>query len=171
MSRDGPEADTAERPPPRLVAKELRLTLSSPTRTVRFHGESMRPFLGEGDRVVVEPVAWEAIRVGDIITYRFEEKFPTRRVVAIGDDRLELWCDNWPRLRFEARREDVLGRAVARRRAGEAWLRSTDEAWKHRTRRALAAYRRERWRRFRRRVRQGLSRRARRVAAALGDHG
>ena len=88
---------------------------------VYFHGETMRPFMGEGDLVIVEPVSWEAIRVGDIITYRFEDKFPTRRVVAIdrGAGTLILRGDSipgWPD--FHVRREDVLGRAAVRIRNG-----------------------------------------------------
>lgn len=162
MNSTSPEIDSGESDRT-LVAKELQVALSSPSRTLYFHGESMRPFLGEGDRVVVESVPWAAIRVGDIITYRFEDKFPTRRVVGVGEDRVELWCDNWPRLRFEAGREDVLGRAVARKRAGESWLRRTDPAWRRRTRCALLAYRLERLRRFEDRVRAGLARRARRL--------
>ncbi|MGE0448788.1 MAG: hypothetical protein AB7Q29_04320 [Vicinamibacterales bacterium] len=82
---------------------------------VYFHGETMRPFMGEGDLVIVEPVDWEEIAVGDIITYRFEDKFPTRRVVRIDHaagtsivrgDSIRGWPD------FHVRREDVLGRAT-----------------------------------------------------------
>jgi hypothetical protein len=122
-----------------LIAKELQLGTSSPQRTLYFHGESMRPFMVEGDEVVVEPIAWDAIHVGDVITYRYLDRFPTRRVMKKTDDRLLLWCENWPTRHYWARREDVLGRAVARRR-GEAWLSHDDPEWQ----RARAAARR-RW--------------------------
>ncbi len=113
----------------RLVAKELQLETSSRQRTLYFHGESMRPFLVEGDEVVVDPIRWEDIRVGDVITYRYLDRFPTRRVMRKRGQSLLLWCDNWPERTFEANREDLLGRAVARRR-GEGWLTSTDLAWR-----------------------------------------
>jgi translation initiation factor IF-1 len=113
----------------RLIAKELQLEVSSKQRTLHFHGESMRPFLVEGDQVVVEPVEWDRIRLGDVITYRYLDRFPTRRVVRKTDEELLLWCDNWPDRSFKAARDDVLGHAVARRR-GDAWLAAGDFAWK-----------------------------------------
>ena len=75
----------------RLIARELQLELSS---EFYFHGESMRPFLVEGDAVVLTPVEWDEIRIGDVITYRAEEKFPTRRVVRRSRNGLFLWCEN-----------------------------------------------------------------------------
>jgi hypothetical protein len=117
----------------RLIAKELQFLRSSPTRPLYFHDSSMEPLLADGDEVAIEPVAWDEIGPGDIVTYRFEDKFPTRRVIAKRSDRLVLACDNWPLLRFEAYRDDVLGRAVGRCRAG-SWLRATDSEW-HRARR------------------------------------
>jgi hypothetical protein len=114
---------------PRVIAKELQLERSSKQRTLYFHGESMRPFLVEGDEVVVEPVQWESIRLGDVITYRYLDRFPTRRVMRKTDERLVLWCENWPDRTFQAGRGEILGRAIARRR-GDAWLAVSDPAWK-----------------------------------------
>ena len=122
-----------------MIAGELQLELSSRSRTLHFHGESMRPFLGEGDEVVVDPVAFEDIRIGDVITYRFEEKFPTRRVVRKGKSGFHLWCRNWPNRRFWAPKDDVLGRAVARRREG-VWITHQDAEWKAARRTDLFAY-------------------------------
>jgi hypothetical protein len=67
-------------------------------------------------------VTWDAIEVGDIITYRFEDKFPTRRVVEIDRDggSIILRGDSipgWPD--FRVKRDDVLGRAAVRLRNGE----------------------------------------------------
>lgn len=123
----------------RLIAKELQVAVSSANRTLFFHGESMRPLLVEGDEVVVEPVSWSAIRLGDIVTYRYLDRFPTRRVVRKNDAGLDLWCDNWPERSFAAPREDVLGRAIARRRDG-VWLASSDREWRRARTRALARY-------------------------------
>lgn len=127
----------------RLVATELQLTLSSETRTLHFHGESMRPFLVEGDGVVVAPVGWDDIRVGDLITYRVQDKFPTRRVVGRSLQGLHLWCENWPERRFWTARDDVLGRAVARKR-GETWITLDHSEWRVARSTALRAY----WRRY-----------------------
>lgn len=126
----------------RLIAKELQVAVSSDRRTLYFHGESMRPLLVEGDEVVVEPVAWERIRRGDIITYRYLDRFPTRRVVGKSDDRLDLYCDNWPGRSFTTTRGDVLGRAVARRRDG-VWLTAADREWKRARRTAMIRFLRE----------------------------
>lgn len=98
-----------------MAAHEIRLARSREVGPVYFHGETMRPFMGEGDLVIVEPVSWDAIAVGDIITYRFNDKFPTRRVVRIdhGAGTAVLRGDSipgWPD--FHVRREDVLGRAT-----------------------------------------------------------
>jgi hypothetical protein len=123
----------------RLIAKELQLAISSPRRTLYFHGESMGPLLIEGDEVVVEPVAWDRIRVGDIITYRYLDRFPTRRVIRKSDTGLDLWCDNWPDRAFTAARADVLGRAIARRRDG-VWLTARDGEWARARRTALRRY-------------------------------
>jgi hypothetical protein len=133
----GSEEPASERT--RLIAKELQLAISSPRRTLYFHGESMRPFLIEGDEVVVEQVEWHRIRVGDIITYRYLDRFPTRRVIRKTDTGLELWCDNWPDRFFTATRADVLGRAIARRREG-VWLTARDGEWARARRTALRRY-------------------------------
>ena len=123
----------------RLIAKELQLSFSSQTRALYFHGMSMHPFLVEGDEMVVVPVSCHDIHVGDVVTYRFEDKFPTRRVVWKTADHVRLWCDNWPQHRFEASREDVLGRAVARKRDGR-WITLRDREWQAARRAALASY-------------------------------
>ena len=135
---DGFEVASAEKI--RLIAKELQLTVSAKHRTLYFHGESMRPFLVEGDEVVVEPVDWKRIRIGDVITYRHLDRFPTRRVVWKTDERLQLWCDNWPERSFSTGPEDVLGRAIARRR-GTAWLAAGNPAWLLAERRAVLRFR------------------------------
>ena len=123
----------------RLVARELQVELSSQERTLYFHGESMRPFLGEGDEVVVRPVAFENIRLGDVVTYRYNDKFPTRRLMWRTPDRLEMWCENWPGRYYETRREDILGLAVARKRDG-TWITHHDAEWKAARRSALLKY-------------------------------
>lgn len=146
----------------RLIAKELQLERSSAARTLYFHGESMRPFLVEGDAVVVEPVEWAEIRIGDVLTYRVDEKFPTRRVVRRSRNGLYLWCENWPERQFFAARDDVLGRAVARKRR-DVWTTRRDPEWAEARRAALAAY----WRRYAIAVSVDAARRAARKLARL----
>ena len=135
------------------IAQDLQLLCSARLRSVRFHGLSMSPFLKEGDRVTVEPVCWEDIKRGDIVTYRCEAKYPTRRVVSKRRDRLLLWCDNWPALRFTMARTDLLGRVVMVERDGKL-LHHRDPEWLAVRRRALAMYRRSvlafAWRRLKR---------------------
>ena len=65
------------------IAKELQLESSSRLNLVYFHGETMFHFLQEGDELIVQPVDWNDIVPGDIVTYREELKFPTRRVIKV----------------------------------------------------------------------------------------
>lgn len=144
------------------AARELQL-LSGGRMEVMFHGTSMDPLLFEGDLVVVDDVGFSDIRIGDIVTYRYLDRYPTRRVVAIRPDRLTLWCDAWPDRLFTAAPDDVLGRAVARIRNGHR-LDADAAEWLVRRDRALRDYRRTRPRFLVRRVIGGLRRRLRRPA-------
>ena len=122
----------------RRIAQELQLSGSSNHQLAHFHGKTMLPFLREGDQMAVAPVAWEDIRVGDILTYRFLERYPTRRVTQIRRDELVLKGDSISGLpEFVVAREDVLGRAEARLRDG-VWCRRSDWAWRRATYSALA---------------------------------
>lgn len=120
----------------RLIGKELQVEVSSAEHSLYFHGTSMLPFLQEGDLVVVRPVAWDDLRRGDIVTYRKDDKFPTRRVFDKRGDRLSLRCDGWKHLKFRARRDDVLGRAEARFRDGQ-WITPSSSEWQRAKLRAL----------------------------------
>jgi hypothetical protein len=123
----------------RLLARGLLVLNSSESRALCFHGDSMLPFLRDGDELIVQPVGWEEIRIGDIITYRYADKFPTRRVVRKPDACLLLWCESWPARRFRVARSDVLGRVVARARNG-SWLSYRAPSWRRATRRALVRF-------------------------------
>jgi Peptidase S24-like len=124
----------------RLIAKELQLAHSAQLEPVLFHGMSMLPFLRDGDELIVAPIRWEDIRPGDILTYRFEDKFPTRRVVARAAHSLWLRADNWPGLEYKVERADVLGRVVARHRRGVV-VTGDDWHWILWSRLILARYR------------------------------
>lgn len=121
----------------RRAAQELQLQVQ----LSYFHGRTMLPFLQEGDLVRVVPVEWEQIRLGDVLTVRFQDRYPTRRVVHIDhpNRRLILKGDSIPgRPAFHVLRQDVLGRAVARQRHG-TWLDESQWGWKFAAARALAA--------------------------------
>ncbi len=113
------------------IAKELQLEHSGRLDLVYFHGETMLPFLQEGDELIVQPVDGNDIVPGDIVTYREELKFPTRRVVEVQKDtrQLIIKADHKPPQRFYLVPEsDVLGKVVARKR-GNDWIFSDDAAW------------------------------------------
>ncbi|MCC7009821.1 MAG: hypothetical protein IT184_13525 [Acidobacteria bacterium] len=100
-----------------------------------FHGLTMLPVLREGDEVRLEPVAWRDVRVGDVVTYRFEDKFPTRRVVAIDRrrGRFVIMGDSIPgRREYLVPFEDVLARVVGRRR-DDVWLATSSWSWRWHT--------------------------------------
>lgn len=110
-----------------LAAKELRLQKSALLGPVYFHGNSMLPFLADGDELISIPVVWRDIKTGDIVTYRLEDKFPTCRVMRKLRDKLILKADAWPEL-IEVEAGDVLGKVIERRRGGKA-LGAGDIAW------------------------------------------
>jgi hypothetical protein len=120
----------------KIVAHELQISRSSVSSPVCFHGTSMEPLFVEGDQLVIEHIDWEQIVPGDIVTYRFEDKFPTRRVIEKRSDSLVLSCDNWPMERFQTHRDEILGRAVGRRRDG-SWLWTGEDEWRRARLRAL----------------------------------
>jgi MoaA/NifB/PqqE/SkfB family radical SAM enzyme len=142
-------------------AQELQLQESARLSPVLFHGKSMLPFIQEDDELWAESVAWEDIQPGDIITYRLADRFPTCRVMTKRGEHLLLSADHWRWARFEAWREDVLGRVIARRRNGET-LRYTDAEWVRHTKLALLNFRarnvvhlaRSRWERVQYRARE-----------------
>jgi MoaA/NifB/PqqE/SkfB family radical SAM enzyme len=92
----------------------------------------MNPFLQDGDELRVEPVTYDEIAVGDIITFRLRDHFPTLRVLYKGRNKLVLGADNWRERKFATWREFVLGRVVARTRDGKT-LAASAPAWKWHT--------------------------------------
>jgi hypothetical protein len=100
------------------AAKELYLLNRPGLRGVQFHGPTMRPFLRDRDRLVIRPVDWDHIRIGDIITYRLEDKFPTCRVARRTEVELLLKADNWPQFSATVGPDDVVGKVVQRERDG-----------------------------------------------------
>jgi len=119
------------------VARDLQLLHGGRGQPVYFHGETMLPFFQEGDELRIEPAVWESLRPGDIVTYRDEERYPTRRIARILHHRSELLIKGDalpPEVHFRVSRDRVLGRATARLRHG-TWV--EDSSWEWR----LAAYR------------------------------
>lgn len=110
-----------------LAAKELQLERSGILGPVSFHGNSMVPFLVDGDELISVPAAWDEIKTGDIVTYRLSDKFPTCRVIEKHRDKLVVKADDWPEL-IEVGPGDVLGKVIERRRGGKA-LRAGDPSW------------------------------------------
>lgn len=120
----------------KLIGKALQLELSSEEHALYFHGLSMLPFLQEGDLVIVRPVAWADIKRGDIVTYRNEDEFPTRRVFTKDATWLSVRCDGWRKYVDDVQADDVLGRAEARCRDGR-WITSSSLEWRLATLRAV----------------------------------
>jgi len=133
----------------RRIAREMALVLSRKVGPHVFHGATMLPFLVDGDEVEIEPVTFDDVRAGDVITYRDQQYFPTRRVIRIdGRSRsLILKGDAIPHLTFFVLEEDILGRATSIRRgdrsfgAGDAeWRRVAETILAREQRRARTAW-------------------------------
>jgi hypothetical protein len=58
------------------VAREIQIRVSDRQHTLYFHGESMEPFLTEGDQLVVQQIAWDDIEIGDIIHIAMRASIP-----------------------------------------------------------------------------------------------
>jgi hypothetical protein len=130
----------------RLAALEIQLAHSH-RRLAYFHGLTMRPVLQEGDEVETEPVSWQAVRTGDVVTYRFEDKFPTRRVIVVDRERRRfvIMGDSIPgRREYLVPFDDVLARVVRRRRDGR-WLDVSSMPWRLQALRVLLRDRLRRW--------------------------
>ena len=63
---------------------------------VRFqvHGDSMYPVIHSGDYVLVEPSAWSAVRIGDVVLSLTERGLTAHRVVAIDRATITTRGDN-----------------------------------------------------------------------------
>ncbi len=119
-----------------IIAKELQLLASSSRRPVYFHGETMLPLLMEGDQLVVRAVQGSGISCGDIITYRFDDKFPTRRVIFVNRPKqyVIIKGDSMDHaLEYHVSFSEILGKVTARRR-NDMWLTENDLAWRRATR-------------------------------------
>jgi hypothetical protein len=108
-----------------------------------FHGYLMLPLLREGDEVVVEPVAPNDLRVGDVVTYRDADKFPTRRIMAIlehGQSLVIMGDSVRPRRTWLVPADDVLGRVIRRRRDGR-WMTTRNWRWQWQRHKVVLRYR------------------------------
>jgi hypothetical protein len=126
----------------RVAAMELQLKRSQ-VEPAYFHGYLMLPLLREGDEVEVEPIAGDDARVGDVVTYRDTDKFPTRRVMEIREHGrlLVIMGDSVrPRRTWLVPADDVLGRVVRRRRDG-AWMTTRDWRWRLQRHKVVLRYR------------------------------
>ena len=126
----------------RGAARDLQLESSSRLAPVYFHGLTMLPFLAEGDLLITEPVPFEEIRPGDVVTYRDADFYPTRRVIEIQPRkrRLVIRADNLPMRIFHVEADDVLARVVERRRGGQRLV-DGDLEWRWARVRALWRFR------------------------------
>ena len=115
----------------------------TPIEPAYFHGYLMLPLLREGDEVVVEPIDAGALRVGDVVTYRGGDKFPTRRIMAFdpGSASMVIMGDSVrPRRTWLVPTDDVLGRVVWRRRDGR-WMTTKHWRWRWQRHKVVLRYR------------------------------
>jgi hypothetical protein len=111
------------------AAKELLLADPRRKREVQFHGPTMEPFLRDGDRLSLRPIGCHRLHPGDIVTFRFKDKFPTCRVARVTDEGIVLTADRWPDFNVTVRVEDIVGKVVRKTRAGRE-LSCDDWAWR-----------------------------------------
>ena len=110
---------------------------------VRFRadGSSMRPAIHDGDALIVEPVDREAVKAGDILLFRHDQRLLAHRVINIrqangtivqfevrGDAKAEREC--------LVKAEDVLGRVTLTERQS-GWRRITGRCGARRLRQVV----------------------------------
>lgn len=97
----------------------------APDGTLFYHGHSMRGTFRPGDRLVIEPVALDVLRPGDVVVYRKEDGNPgdaerdkvVHRVMRVVPGGLVLRGDNNPARAVEVvLAEDIVGRVTHVRR-------------------------------------------------------
>jgi len=114
-----------------FAAKKLQLLNSDKWDTVYFHGKTMRPFLQEGDELIIIPIDVKDISPGDIVAYSHKDKFPTRRVIRIFYPRklFLIQGDNIPQKKFLVSFDHILGIATTRIRNTKT-VNTDDIVWK-----------------------------------------
>jgi signal peptidase I len=101
---------------------ELAESLLQEGQRVRFtaSGESMSPAIGDGEVVLVEPLAPGSLRVGDIFLYRAERGLRAHRLKRIDGDLLTFRGDRAVDDDPPVSRAAVAGRVIAVDRNGRA---------------------------------------------------
>jgi hypothetical protein len=94
-----------------------------------FHGRSMLPLFREGDRLLVRSLNWNALRVGDVIIFRQDLKYPTRRVVRLYNGAALVVGDNWITQRQLIQSDQIVSVVYGRSRDGHA-LSSEQVRWR-----------------------------------------
>lgn len=116
-----------------LIPEIGRLIEAGHTATFRVKGVSMRPFLEDGrDKVLLTPVAVDALKVGDVVLAEVGEKrYVLHRICHINGSKIVLRGDGNVSGREFCRRDDVIGKASAFFRKGREKSDSVDgRKWK-----------------------------------------
>lgn len=95
--------------------QELALDLATHATSLRLrvNGISMSPLLQTGDYVIVEPVLASALRVGDVIAFRYNRDTITHRIVSRTPQGFLTLGDNFRKLDPLVVPEMILGRVSA----------------------------------------------------------
>jgi len=122
-----PEGLLAEKVPPEAI-RQLFIDLLREGYIIRSWavGESMAPSIKKGDLLVVKPIGFEEVRIGEIVAFRKEESqsvLTTHRVVARGKDEgrgyLMTQGDRNIYRDLPLSPQDVLGKVVGIERKGQ----------------------------------------------------
>jgi hypothetical protein len=94
-----------------------------------FHGNSMLPVFREADYLMLKQIGWENLRVGNVVVFRDELRYPTRRIVKKYSDAVLVVGDNWIDQKQLINSERILGVVYSRRREKRT-ITSNDIEWK-----------------------------------------
>lgn len=81
----------------------------------QIFGSSMLPFIRSGDYLVIQPIAREGLRIGDILAYSHDNKMPIvcHRLVKIENSKLIIKGDTRIRGQERILFDDLLGKVIA----------------------------------------------------------
>ena len=109
---------------------------------VTVRGHCMKPFLKDGDQILVKHVDPESVVKGDVVFYESQDKFFAHRVIRKKDGIVTTKADRFVQADAPITEDQVLGKIIARKEGGAEWaaLDASSSRWNRLATQALAPF-------------------------------